>query len=82
MSGGVKKDDLIDKLLQEAREEEKLSEDILAKRRQLLELTKQHPSKVIEYFDRQPEPTDPRERLLRTKLLRLAAHAILNGLDR
>jgi hypothetical protein len=75
-------DGVIEKLLQNARETERLSEDILEKRRQLYRLTVGNPGKVIEYFERQPLPTDPRERLLRDMLLKIAANAVLDSLRR
>ncbi|MFL6600753.1 MAG: hypothetical protein ACJ8R9_05425 [Steroidobacteraceae bacterium] len=82
MSGVVNRDEVVEKLLLEAREVEQLSDHTLEKRRELYEHTRRQPAKVIDYFDRAPPPRDSRERLLRTQLLRIAAQAILDDLGR
>ena len=75
------KDDVIERLLYEVKEEERLSDAILERRRTLYQLTVAHPGKVIEYFGSQPVPTDPRERRLRDALLKLAANTVLGSLE-
>lgn len=74
------KDDVVERLLLEVKETERLSDAILERRRTLYQLTVAHPGKVIEYFGSQPVPTDPIERRLRDTLLKIAANSVLESL--
>ena len=47
----------------------------------LLELAKSDPSGVIAFFHEQPEPIDPGKRLLRKRILVIAAKALLDILQ-
>jgi hypothetical protein len=51
----------------------------MAQRARLIQLTQAYPQKVIDYFNREPRPTDARERSLREVLLEAAASAVLAG---